>query len=113
VIDPDPETLRRCQWPRKVAQVFGTRGRNPSWPAFMCERDNTGRTYNRKRHDQTMAESSCETGGVHIWHLDEVAISIAGRKHWLWRAVDQHGVVLDILVQTCCRCALHDGTGSQ
>jgi len=34
------------------------------------------------------------------WHLDEVAISIAGRKHWLWRAVDQHGTVLDILVQS-------------
>src|SRR4051812_19380412 len=33
------------------------------------------------------------------WHLDEVAISIAGQKHWLWRPVDQHGVVLDILVQ--------------
>jgi putative transposase len=24
-----------------------------------------------------------------VWHLDEVMISIAGRKHWLWRAVDQ------------------------
>jgi putative transposase len=34
------------------------------------------------------------------WHLDEVVISIAGRKHWLWRAVDQHGVLLDILVQS-------------
>src|SRR5918996_4515183 len=34
------------------------------------------------------------------WHLDEVAISIAGKKHWLWRAVDQHGLVLDILVQS-------------
>jgi putative transposase len=34
------------------------------------------------------------------WHLDEVVISIAGRKYWLWRAVDQHGVVLDILVQS-------------
>ncbi|WP_114947598.1 IS6 family transposase [Microvirga calopogonii] len=34
------------------------------------------------------------------WHLDEVVISIAGRKHWLWRAVDQHGAVLDILVQS-------------
>ena len=33
------------------------------------------------------------------WHLDEVVIIIAGRKHWLWRAVDQHGVVLDIPVQ--------------
>ena len=34
------------------------------------------------------------------WHLDEVVISIAGREHWLWRAVDQHGIVLDILVQS-------------
>ena len=34
------------------------------------------------------------------WHLDEAVISIAGRKHWLWRAVDQHGHVLDILVQS-------------
>ncbi len=34
------------------------------------------------------------------WHFDEIVISIAGRKHWLWRAVDQHGVVLDILVQS-------------
>ncbi|ANY83539.1 transposase (plasmid) [Microvirga ossetica] len=34
------------------------------------------------------------------WHLDEVVISIAGRKHCLWRAVDQHGAVLDILVQS-------------
>jgi putative transposase len=33
-------------------------------------------------------------------HLDEVVISIAGKKHWLWRAVDQHGIVLDILVQS-------------
>jgi putative transposase len=32
------------------------------------------------------------------WHLDEVVINISGRKHWLWRAVDQHGAVLDILV---------------
>jgi putative transposase len=34
-----------------------------------------------------------------IWHLDEVAITIAGRKHWLWRAVDQDGYVLDEIVQ--------------
>jgi len=34
------------------------------------------------------------------WHLDEVAVKIAGKQHWLWRAVDQDGVVLDILVQS-------------
>ena len=34
------------------------------------------------------------------WHLDEVVISIKGEKHWLWRAVDANGDVLDILVQS-------------
>ena len=34
------------------------------------------------------------------WHLDEVVLTIAGVKHWLWRAVDQAGTVLDILVQS-------------
>src|SRR5690348_13464330 len=33
-------------------------------------------------------------------HLDEVAVKIAGKKHWVWRAVDQDGIVLDILVQS-------------
>ncbi|MBV8613207.1 MAG: IS6 family transposase, partial [Acetobacteraceae bacterium] len=33
------------------------------------------------------------------WHLDEVFLRINGKPHYLWRAVDQHGVVLDILVQ--------------
>jgi putative transposase len=32
------------------------------------------------------------------WHLDEVFITINGKTHYLWRAVDQHGNVLDILV---------------
>ena len=34
------------------------------------------------------------------WHLDEVVITINGKKHWLWRAVDQFGIVLDVLVQS-------------
>src|SRR5438045_1055964 len=34
------------------------------------------------------------------WHLDQVVISVAGKKHWLWRAVDQDGFVLDVLVQS-------------
>src|SRR4051794_11973586 len=34
------------------------------------------------------------------WHLDELAVKIAGKKHWLWRAVDQDGIVLDVLVQS-------------
>jgi putative transposase len=33
------------------------------------------------------------------WHLDEVCLTISGERHDLWRAVDQDGHVLDILVQ--------------
>jgi putative transposase len=33
------------------------------------------------------------------WHLDEMAVKIGGRRMWLWRAVDDEGEVLDMLVQ--------------
>ena len=33
------------------------------------------------------------------WHLDEVFITIQGERHYLWRAVDQDGDVINILVQ--------------
>src|SRR3989441_12444088 len=35
-----------------------------------------------------------------VAHLDEVFLKINGRIHYLWRAVDQDGDVLDILVQS-------------
>ncbi len=34
------------------------------------------------------------------WHLDEVFIKINGKQHNLWRAIDQDGNVLDILIQS-------------
>jgi putative transposase len=34
------------------------------------------------------------------WHLDEVVLTIKGKHHYLWRAVDQDGHTLDILVQS-------------
>ena len=33
------------------------------------------------------------------WHLDEVVVKIGGRRMYLWRAVDDEGEVLDVLVQ--------------
>src|SRR6185436_9202042 len=33
------------------------------------------------------------------WHMDKVFLTIKGKHHYLWRAVDQNGNVLDILVQ--------------
>ena len=31
------------------------------------------------------------------WHLDEMAVRIGGKRHWLWLAVDEHGATLDVL----------------
>jgi len=34
-----------------------------------------------------------------IWYLDEVFLPVGGKRQYLWRAVDQDGDVIDILVQ--------------
>src|SRR5215218_3806074 len=33
------------------------------------------------------------------WHLDEMVVTIQGKRMYLWRAVDSEGEVLDLLVQ--------------
>lgn len=33
------------------------------------------------------------------WHLDEMFVTLRGEPHLLWRAVDEHGAELDVLVQ--------------
>jgi putative transposase len=33
------------------------------------------------------------------WHLDEVCLTIKGKRYWLWRAIDQDGYELDVLLQ--------------
>jgi len=44
------------------------------------------------RRDRPMANEK--------WHMEEIVITIRGKKHWLWRAIDANGDVLDLLVQT-------------
>ena len=34
------------------------------------------------------------------WHMDEICLVMKGKKHWSWRAVDQEGYALDILLQS-------------
>ena len=34
-----------------------------------------------------------------VWHMDEMVINIQGDQYYLWRAVDQDGDTLDILIQ--------------
>ncbi len=46
-----------------------------------------------------MLKRRCPTPGDK-WHLDEVFVRIQGKQHYLWRAIDQDGHVLDSLVQS-------------
>ena len=48
----------------------------------------------------TPASSSVGRGRLgDVWHLDEVFVKIRGERHYLWRAVDQDGDQIDVLVQ--------------
>ena len=47
---------------------------------------------------QCVSPASTQRGDK--WHLDEVVLTIKGKHHYLWRAVDQNGQVLDILMQS-------------
>ena len=55
-------------------------------------------TFGRTFADGIRRRSSGRLGEK--WHLDEAVVSMRGKKHWLWRAVDQDGFVLDVLVQS-------------
>jgi putative transposase len=37
------------------------------------------------------------------WHLDEMFVTLRGEAHLQWRAVDEHGAELDILLQEAAR----------
>ncbi len=82
----------------EVAAVLGTRVRGSHLGQRSRASATKGRTYERKRSDQNTAQSPCEEGVVHTWHLDEVYVKINGEMHYLWRAVDHEGEVLESYV---------------
>ena len=47
----------------------------------------------RRRVDRMRAFSNWR------WHVDEVFVKVNGERHYLWRAVDDEGEILDVLVQ--------------
>ncbi len=77
---------------RDIEDLLAERGVQVSYEAIRlwCRRFGPALAVGLRRHRR-------RAGGK--WHLDEVQLKIKGKKHWLWRAVDQDGLVLDILVQ--------------
>jgi putative transposase len=77
---------------RDVEEAMASRGVLVSYETVRRWCDKFGHLYTaglRKRRARTGDK----------WHLDEVFLKINGVRHYLWRAVDQNGVVIDILVQ--------------
>lgn len=75
---------------RDVEHLLSERGVTVSCETIRCWANRFGPKIAARRDRPTPADN---------WHLDEVVITIRGRKHWLWRAIDAKGDVLDILVQ--------------
>lgn len=84
--------FRFCLSHRDVEELLAERGVRVSYEAIRRWCLKFGPTY-----AQRLRRRRPRPGDK--WHVDEVALRINGQRHWLWRAVDQDGMVLDILVQ--------------
>jgi putative transposase len=75
-----------------VEDLLAERGIIVSYEAvrIWCQRFGPGYARNLKRRQGRLGDS---------WHLDKVFIRINSKQHYLWRAVDQDGDAIDILVQ--------------
>lgn len=83
---------RFCLSLRDVEDLLAERGIKVSYESIRRWCKKYGPCYRRalKRREGKLGDK---------WYCDEVFISINGRQYYLWRAVDQDGDVLDILVQ--------------
>jgi putative transposase len=84
--------FRFCLSHRDVEEMLFARGVSVTYEAIRQWCRKFGQSYaNQRRHRRPQLGDK--------WHLDEVFLTIDSDRHYLWRAVDQDGPVLDILVQ--------------
>ena len=76
-----------------VEDLLAQRGINVSYETIRQWCRTFGRAYARR-----LQRRRGQPGDT--WHLDELFVRINGRTQYLWRAVDEDGDVLDILVQS-------------
>jgi len=78
---------------RDVEDLLAERGVDVSYETIRRWTENFGRAYaNRLRYGRPKPSST--------WHVDEVFVRIGGKQMYLWRAVDDEGEVLDVLLQS-------------
>jgi putative transposase len=84
--------FRFCLSYRDVEELLFARGILVTYEAIRKWCRTFGHSYaNKLRHRRPRPGDK--------WHRDEVFLNIHGERHYRWRAVDQDGHVLDILVQ--------------
>ena len=54
----------------------------------------------------------CRHAPADRWFVDETYVKVAGRWTYLYRAIDQHGQIIDVLLSTRRDCRLHGGSSS-
>jgi len=83
---------RFCLSLRDVEDLLAQRGITVSYESIRQWCSKFGRDYawRLRRREGRLGDT---------WHLDELFVTIGGHRQYLWRAVDQEGAVLDILVQ--------------
>ena len=84
---------RFCLSFRDVEDLLAERGITVSYETIRqwCWKFGTEYARTLKRREGRLGDT---------WHLDELFVNIQGRRQYLWRAVDQDGDVIDILVQS-------------
>ena len=95
-----PDVIRHAVWLyfrltlslRDVEEILAERGIDASYEAIRGWTRRFGPAFAYKLR-AARPKPSCR------WHLDEMVVKIAGKRMWLWRAVDNEGEVLDMLVQ--------------
>ena len=95
-----PEVIRQAVWLyyrftlslRDVEEVLAERGIDVSYETVRCWAEKFGRAI-----AANIRRSRPRPGS--IWHLDEMVVRINGKRMFMWRAVDDEGEVLDVLVQ--------------
>ena len=83
---------RFCLSFRDVEDLLAERGVTVSYETIRhwCRKFGTEYARTLKRRERRLGDT---------WHLDELFVNIQGQRQYLWRAVDQDGDVIDILVQ--------------
>ena len=77
---------------RDVEELLAERGIQVSYETVRCWAVKFGSLFAEELRRRDVRSGK-------TWHLDEVFLRMNGRRVYLWRAVDEHGQVLDILVQ--------------